>query len=573
MPTRLVATLGLAGALLVPSFVAPPSAGEPTVPASGLEAAVTWLAGQQQSDGGFELAGFPGFETSDAVLALAAAGQADATWSEAEARSAVASMTTGGNDPLDALDAWVDETHADGGVTPAAKAQQAAKLIALVAAPLGLDATDFDPAGDSGTPVDLVDILQAAAGGDLAYAALPFGGRVYAAWALGALDLPVPGALLDAIAAAQQANGSFSYTGLADGTDLDPDLAAAVIVARTVAGLPATDVTIRRAVVSLGRTQESTGAWATVFDDGNPSSTALVMVAATTLGSDPDAPCWRDAAEPRFAGIRYPSPSSALLRAQQDDGRVASPNDSFGVNTLATAQTIQGLAAAEGRWPYAGGSCTSASPSHHRRLVNALYLDLLGRFADDAGAAYWAGLLGQGTTPTQVARRLAGTQEYGRRVVDQIVRRYLGRPATLEERTAGGSAVVAGRRLDRIAVVLGGDEYYQAAVEEPASPTDSAWLDALYGDLLGRPVDEGGRTWALGLLGAGQSRYQVARHVLHTTEALGLLIDGTYGQLLRRAADPGGRTYWTSRLQRGSHPELLVAQIAGSSEYVAATRG
>ncbi len=33
--------------------------------------AVTWLKTQQQADGGFEVAGFPGFETPDAVLAIA----------------------------------------------------------------------------------------------------------------------------------------------------------------------------------------------------------------------------------------------------------------------------------------------------------------------------------------------------------------------------------------------------------------------------------------------------------------------------------------------------------------------
>ncbi len=49
-------------------------------------------------------------------------------------------------------------------------AQQAAKVIDLVVAPLGLDATDFDPSDDSAAPVDLVAALQAGAGPGSDYA-------------------------------------------------------------------------------------------------------------------------------------------------------------------------------------------------------------------------------------------------------------------------------------------------------------------------------------------------------------------------------------------------------------------
>src|SRR6478735_662970 len=114
----------------------------------------TWLIGQQEADGGFELADSPGFETSDAVLALATSFQTDATWNRAGARASIQALDNGtGKDPLDALDDLVDN-EAD--PTSDAAAARAAKIIVLVADPLGIDPADFDPSNDSASPVDLV---------------------------------------------------------------------------------------------------------------------------------------------------------------------------------------------------------------------------------------------------------------------------------------------------------------------------------------------------------------------------------------------------------------------------------
>ena len=50
---------------------------------------VAWLKTQQQTDGGFEVAGFAGFETPDAVLAIASAAQTTFAWNPVTARTAV----------------------------------------------------------------------------------------------------------------------------------------------------------------------------------------------------------------------------------------------------------------------------------------------------------------------------------------------------------------------------------------------------------------------------------------------------------------------------------------------------
>jgi len=58
-------------------------------------------------------------------------------------------------------------------------------------------------------------------------------------------------------------------------------------------------------------------------------------------GYDPADRCWRDHFAPSRAALAYASPQHAILATQQSDGRFASPNDSFGINTSATAQGLE----------------------------------------------------------------------------------------------------------------------------------------------------------------------------------------------------------------------------------------
>ena len=85
--TRLLTGALAAGVIAVPLAPVSPAG---AAPPPELDAAVAWLADQQEADGGFEMADFPGFETPDAVFALANAGQTGTTWSTTDALAAVA---------------------------------------------------------------------------------------------------------------------------------------------------------------------------------------------------------------------------------------------------------------------------------------------------------------------------------------------------------------------------------------------------------------------------------------------------------------------------------------------------
>ena len=306
------------------------------------DAAVTWLEAQQQADGGFELAAFPGFETRDAALAIAEDAQTGTTWNTSEALAALAALHFGGTPagatPLDALDDYAATITTAGA---------AAKTIVLSASPLGLDPAAFDAAGD-GSPVDLVALLDAGCGTDTASFGPAFSDTLYGILAKKLVCGSAPAAALATVRAGQQANGGWNFNGDPTGTDLDVDTTALAVEALVAGGAAgASDANVGAALTFFATNQQSSGAWQS-FGSDDPNSTSLAIFGITAAGFDVESSCWRDTVDPGSSGAAYASPT-AWLRSQQlttppaDAGRIASPNDGFGVNTFATSQTVEGL--------------------------------------------------------------------------------------------------------------------------------------------------------------------------------------------------------------------------------------
>jgi hypothetical protein len=313
---------------LFSASVAP--AGADPADTTAAAAAVTWLKTQQQSDGGFEHTTFPGFETTDAVVAIAEQAQTGTTWSTSEARDAVESLHFGGSPsgktPIDYL---VDLTaSADDQGVPA-------KNLVLVALALGFAPTDFGG-------VDLVDAMGGCDGDET----LGFNGLL---WLAIAQELACGAALpanLAAIRDAQQANGGWNFAGDPTLDLIDADSTATAMQALVASGAGASDPAIQEALAFLAATQQASGAWQS-FGEDDPNSTAMAMIGIATAGYDPSTPCWRDTFASQLAGTPYARPD-AWLRTQQitsgpDAGRFASPSDSFGVNTFASSQSVEGL--------------------------------------------------------------------------------------------------------------------------------------------------------------------------------------------------------------------------------------
>jgi len=307
----------------------------PSKTAAGV--AVNWVRTQQNNDGGFEHTTSVAFETPDAIIAIAENAQQQGPWNKAQALAAVQATVKNGNTPLHFLDNLVDQTGAG-----AIDAGTAAKIIVLVALPLGLSPTNFNPDGD--TAKNLVATVQAGARPDGSYSDF-FGQTLVAAQALRLAVGAVPANTLTLIRSAQKSDGSWDFAGDSTGTGGDIDTTGSAVATLAAAGVAGTDADLRAGLHYLALQQRSDGAWES-FGDPDPNSTSVAIFGITAAGFDPGKPCWRDVIAPGLAGNPYTSPM-AWLRSQQvtsppaQAGRIASPADGFGINTLATTQSVE----------------------------------------------------------------------------------------------------------------------------------------------------------------------------------------------------------------------------------------
>ncbi len=322
--------------------------GGAVLPAAAADAttdrAADWLGDQQQDDGSFEIAApASAFETPDAILAIAENAQTTSTWSTTEARAAVQALdaNAGGDSgtPLEWADDFLSGWSPDAGI--------AAKFITLVAAPLGVSTTAFDPA-DDGEPVNLQALMDAGELADHSYGAGVLNATLYALLAQAVLGREAPDDTIAYLRDAQQENGGWNYAGDAGGTDEDVDTTALAVTALIANGVPPGDSAVASAMKFLANRHQNSGAWQS-FGSDDPNSTALGLLAVTAAGWDPGTECWRDSSSPSVRATSFVGPAS-WLRSRQittgaaaDVGRFRSPNDGFGVNTFATSQALHGL--------------------------------------------------------------------------------------------------------------------------------------------------------------------------------------------------------------------------------------
>ncbi len=315
-----LACAGLLTLLLVLGALAP-GAGADSVTNAG----IAWLDSVQETDGGFELANFAGFETPDALLAIATNAQTTGTWSTAEAVAAANAVDNGGRTGLEWVDDWVDGDLTGVGPVPP---EQKAKLILLVAAPFGFDPTAFDPEGDSvGSEVDLTASLDTISPG-------LFNGFLFGRLAEAELGHNVHQRDVQIICEAAKPGGGWSFDGDPGPTNAaDLDTTGFAVMTLRAAGIPTSESVITSAATFVDAGQQANGAWQS-FGSDDPNATTLAMwawlAAGNSLGSlDHDPVPWLQGEQ--------------LTTPPEHAGRFESPNDGFGVNTFATSQAIQAL--------------------------------------------------------------------------------------------------------------------------------------------------------------------------------------------------------------------------------------
>jgi hypothetical protein len=198
-------------------------------------------------------------------------------------------------------------------------------------------------------------------------------------------------------------------------------------------------------------------------------------------------------------------------------------------------------------------------------FLSAVYEDLLGRAPDPGGLASWEGQLAAGVSDEQVAYDIATSPERHSDVVQFYYDALLGRPAD-----PGGLASwvgllnSGGSDQSVLEGIMGSAEFYAHV-----GGTPSAFVTALYEDLLGRGPDAGGLASWVGAVNAGVSRGAVVAGFLYSSEGETRFVEGEYASLLDRPADPGGLATWVSKIAGGASYEQVIAGIMGSPEFYA----
>lgn len=109
----------------------------------------------------------------------------------------------------------------------------------------------------------------------------------------------------------------------------------------------------------------------------------------------------------------------------------------------------------------------------------------------------------------------------------------------------------------------------------PVVPAGTAsFVQALYLDVLGRPVSASESAYWEGWLARGGSRTALAYQILKSNESASIILTGLYQNILGRGPDAGGLAYWTNEFYYDRlREEDLGLQFITSPEYRAKTGG
>jgi hypothetical protein len=203
----------------------------------------------------------------------------------------------------------------------------------------------------------------------------------------------------------------------------------------------------------------------------------------------------------------------------------------------------------------------------NQTFVNNLYLTLLHRPADANGLAYYTNRLNSGGARLQIVKEIMGSEEYHTDLVQQLYQTYLHRDAD----PAGLSNYVGflrnGGTVEQLReILLTSDEYFVGR----GGNTDTGFLEAVYEDVLGRPIDASGLATYPRMLTSNATRGEVVHSILTSVEGSQDRVQQLYQWLLQRPANSDSLSTYSDMLMHGGSEANIIAALAASDESFAA---
>lgn len=197
-------------------------------------------------------------------------------------------------------------------------------------------------------------------------------------------------------------------------------------------------------------------------------------------------------------------------------------------------------------------------------FVNNLYHDVLGRQPSPPESASWVLRMNTGTSRQQAAMSFWQSGEHRKLEVTQFYQLYLHRSPDGPGATAWQNALAAGStELQVEAGILTSAEYRNL------HNTDTAYVDALYTDVLGRsPSASDEAFWTSRLAQNGAAG--VVSGIVNATENYRRIVDNNFTSYLGRSADTSGESFWTAALESSNgNVEKVAEAMLSSDEYFA----
>ena len=202
------------------------------------------------------------------------------------------------------------------------------------------------------------------------------------------------------------------------------------------------------------------------------------------------------------------------------------------------------------------------------------YRDFLNREGDAGGISYWTGLLANNSSPrAETIQSFFGSSEFQSSGAP-VVRLYLAYFNRIPD-YGGLSFWVNEFQSGRYTLAAISQNFATSSefTNTYGTLSNSAFVDRLYTDVLGRPADSAGATyWTNQLNTAARTRGEVMLAFSESSEYISLRSNDVYVTMmfvgmLRRSPDANGYSYWVNFMAGGGSGLTLIQGFLGSTEY------
>jgi len=192
------------------------------------------------------------------------------------------------------------------------------------------------------------------------------------------------------------------------------------------------------------------------------------------------------------------------------------------------------------------------------RWITWLSQTFEGKAPTTASTAAWLPSFAKGVPYASIATYLANGPGATRRTIRATFTTVLHRQPTPADLATWSPWTVAHGGTALAAQLGASAEDYARA-----GGTDAAWLEHLYTDVLGRPIDAAARTYWVGQLAARVPRTTVVTTLWNSPPRVRLRLDAIYQLVLHRPVDTAAVAYWS--------PQVIKLGDAGAAGTLAAT--